>query len=715
MSDLPNVRLEGYEEFALVVFDKPESSANTFDRKTLDELDAILDGLARGSHKGVIFTSGKDNIFLAGADLVELSKLDADGIREVGQFGQSVFNKVAALPFPSAAAIHGACLGGGFEIALACDWRVASDDKATKIGLPECNLGIIPAWGGSTRLPRLIGLPGALDAILGGKQLAPRKAKKLGAVDATAPRHHIVREAAKLLRKGKPSRKGHGLTNNAIAASIIRRKVGKTLAAKTGGHYPAFPRALEVITRGVSTSIEKSLANEVDALSELTQTEACRSLVGVFFLQERAKRYQAPGTPRLEDDARIEAMAVVGAGVMGAGIAQWSAARGIEVVLKDIAREPLLKGLAVIQGLVTPLVKRKKLTRVEGRAILDRITPVDTDVPLTHCDLVVEAAVERMDIKKKIFEGLAARSRPDTILATNTSALSVSELAAATPGSERVVGIHFFNPVAKMQLVEVVRAEQTSPETLARAVAYVQQIGKMPVVVKDSPGFIVNRVLTPYLVEAGLIFAEGAPIKSVDKAMKRFGMPMGPLRLIDEVGGDVAGHVAEHQKSHYPDLIEIPDVLRTMAEKGLLGKKTGAGFYVYPKKGRPTPNEAVAALVSGGSGPDQDTMIKRMALLMVNEAARCLEEQLVESPEDIDFAMIMGTGFAPFRGGPLRHADSVGLDRIVADLESLESSVGKRFAPCALLKKLAAEGASFYEGVLPNAAPDASRTQPLEV
>ncbi|RMF76837.1 MAG: fatty oxidation complex subunit alpha [Acidobacteria bacterium] len=712
MDGLRNIRTErGDDGVIVVVFDKPDSSANTFDRRTLEELDTVLAGIEQdASCRGVVFASAKETIFVAGADLVELSRLDPDGIRAIGAFGQRVFQRVAALRVPTAAAIHGACLGGGFELALACDWRVASDDKATRIGLPECQLGILPAWGGSTRLPRLVGLPKALDAILGAKVMPAKKAKKLGAVDAVVPREYVVREARRSALGAAPRRKRHWLVNNRLAAAVIRRSAAKTLRRKTGGHYPAFFRALDVVTRSVSRSIERSLAAELDALCELTSTDVCRNLVRIFFLQERAKHYRVPDTPELPRDHAERRVAVIGAGVMGAGIAQWCAARGLDVILKDISTEALARGMATIADLVRGLEKRRKVTRVEARQILDRIRPTDRDVPLRHVDLVIEAAVERMDIKQAIFRDLAARSGPDTVLATNTSALSIAEIARATDRPQHVVGIHFFNPVARMQLVEVVRAADTSPETLARSVRFVQQIGKLPVVVRDSPGFVVNRVLTPYLVEAGRLFAEGVDVEAIDRAMKAFGMPMGPLRLIDEVGGDVAVHVARYQAQHFPDRVELPPMLETMVERGLLGRKAGRGFYVYPKKGRPTPNPEVRALAGGGSGerPSRQELQDRMALAMVNESARCLEERLVEAPEDIDFAMIMGTGFAPFRGGPLRWADSLGAGEVVRRLEELAQRHGPRFAPAELLVRMARENATFYKDDLPAPATDAA-------
>jgi 3-hydroxyacyl-CoA dehydrogenase/enoyl-CoA hydratase/3-hydroxybutyryl-CoA epimerase len=700
MAEAKNIRLERREDgIALVTFDRSGSSANTFDRATLDELEAIVDGLTGDAAcRGIVFTSAKPSIFVAGADLRELSQLTPPQMRAVAEQGQRVFGKIAALPIPTVAAIHGACLGGGFELALACDHRVCSNDGATKIGLPETQLGILPAWGGSSRLPRLVGLPTALDMILGAKQLAPRQARKRGIVDAAVPREHLLREAVGRTSRGKAEREQHRLTNNRIAAAVIRRQAGKTLARKTGGHYPSFPRALSVVSQGAVLPLRKSLELEREALLDLVQTPECRNLVQVFFLQERAKHLRAPDAPaRIGEEQRVEHVAVIGAGVMGAGIAQWCAAKGIDVVLQDVAAEPLARGLGTVQELVDGLVKRRKLTPTEGRQVIDRIRPTTERVPLGRVQVVIEAAVERMDLKRKIFADLAERAGDAALLATNTSALSISEIAESVPHPERVVGIHFFNPVAQMKLVEVVRARQTSPAAADRAVRFVQQIGKLPVVVADSPGFLVNRVLTPYLVEAGRLFAEGAPLEAIDRAMKRFGMPMGPLRLIDEVGGDVAGHVARHQAEHFGDRVAAPPVLARMEEAGLLGRKSGRGFYVYGRKGRPEVNKQVAGWAPrGGSRIDRRAMQKRMILQVINEAARCLEENVVAAPEDVDFGMIMGTGFAPFRGGPLRYADSVGIARIKQELDEHAEAYGARFEPCALIRSMAAEERGFY-------------------
>jgi 3-hydroxyacyl-CoA dehydrogenase/enoyl-CoA hydratase/3-hydroxybutyryl-CoA epimerase len=384
---------------------------------------------------------------------------------------------------------------------------------------------------------------------------------------------------------------------------------------------------------------------------------------------------------------------------MGAGIAQWLSSRQLPVILRDINAEQVAKGMAAIAKTYKDGAKRHVFTSLEARNGLDRIYPAPTEVPLRNVDLVIEAAVEKLDLKKKIFQSLDKLAGEDTILATNTSALPISELAASTHKPERVLGLHFFNPVHRMQLVEIVAARQTSPEVLQRALSFVQQIGKLPVVVKDSPGFLVNRILMPYLIEAGNLFESGASIGLLDNAMLDFGMPMGPMRLLDEVGIDVSLHVAQTIAANYGDRMRVPELLSKMSQAGLLGKKSGRGFYLHAKGKEPTENPAASGLLSGNTQnatPIADLQ-ERMVLLMVNEAARCLEEEIIPDPAEVDFAMIMGTGFAPFRGGPLRYADSVGITNIVASMTRLVDSGATHFAPCGLLRDLAAIGKNFYK------------------
>ncbi len=697
------------ENICVLTFDRPDSAANIFDKAALMELSDHINYVMCNSHiKGLVLTSAKKSIFIAGADLTQLSKAKTpDELRDMIELGQVVFNRLATLNIPTVAAIHGACVGGGYEVTLACDYRIASPDKVTKIGLPETQLGIIPAWGGSTRLPRLIGLPKALDVILGGKTLAAKPALKCGMVDDLVPREYLVEKACQLiLKRGmklrvRKTKLAHKVATLGPVVNFITKKVQKQVLGRTRGHYPAIPKALEVVTQGLSKSLDDSLGLERDAILELGTTEACKNLIRIFFLQERAKKLTgvpADAAPETKVTP-VKRVTVVGAGVMGGGIAQWSSARGLGVVLRDINHEALAKGLAGIAKVYDQAVKRHAMTKLEARDGMDRISASAVDVPLHSVDVIVEAAVEKMDLKKKLFAHLDSLAGPETILASNTSALSISEIATATQHPERVIGIHFFNPVHRMQLVEVVVGKRTSPEVVRRSVKFVQQIGKLPVVVKDAPGFLVNRILMPYLIESGHLFENGARVEDVDECMLEFGMPMGPLRLIDEVGVDVSHHVAADLASKFRDRMHCPEVLSKMLTDELLGKKNGKGFYLHSKKGKePVVNPRIDKYKSGTACAklNREELRTRMVLLMINEAARCLEGGIVEEAADVDFGMIMGTGFAPFLGGPLRFADSVGIPHIVDEMKRLADEE-LRFTPCNLLQTLAGTGQKFYK------------------
>lgn len=708
----------------VLTFDCPGSSANVFNESVLHELDEHLGIIERDERvRSLVLRSAKESIFIAGADLHALSaSVDAPaespspGLADFIELGQRVFAHLASLKVPTAAAIHGACVGGGLELALACDYRLASPDKATKLGFPETQLGILPAWGGCTRLPKLVGLPVALDLILKGKLVPARKALKLGLIDGTAPKERLLELARQWLRRGKRStshKLSVMLTNNRLAGRLTLPYVRTRLMRDTYGHYPAVLMALEVTCQGVGTPEYFSLKNEREAILQLANTEACHNLMRLFFLQERAKKVQAatgfslrPVPSRRASTTSvanplstppIKHPAVIGAGVMGAGIAHWLSSRKLPVLLRDLNPDAVARGMNAIHTNYDEAVKRHILTRHEARAGYDRIYPVTGEVPLANVDLVIEAAVERMDLKKDLFRKLAAATGPETILATNTSALSVSEIGDATSAPERVVGIHFFNPVHRMQLVEVVVGHHTDPLVLERAVRFVQQIGKLPVVVSDSPGFLVNRILMPYLMEAATLFIAGASIENIDGAMLEFGMPMGPLRLVDEVGIDVAHHVAETLTLHFADRMNTPPILKSMLAAGLLGRKREHGFYRHELK-TPQPNEAVRMFQQPvwAGRLSREELQRRMVLLMVNEAARCLEEEVVTAPEDVDFAMVMGTGFAPFRGGPLRFADAYGLGRIVHDLQHEADMGDPYFTPCSLLLRKAQRQETFY-------------------
>jgi 3-hydroxyacyl-CoA dehydrogenase / enoyl-CoA hydratase / 3-hydroxybutyryl-CoA epimerase len=686
----PSVVLQpGEDGIAFIRFDRSGSSVNVLDTATLRQLEVIVNDLDRRSLRGIIFVSSKPAVFIAGADLKELAATeDRAGLVELGQ---QIFTRIEALRCVTVAAIHGACAGGGLEISLTCDYRVASDAHVTKIGLPEVKLGLIPAWGGSTRLPRLIGLPRALKVILGGDLMPSAKALKLGLVDAIAPPERLTLLAERFVDKGKP-RRSFRHWGWIPAWQTVAALTRKSVLPKTRGHYPAASSAIDVVSKSVVRSIPQSLAAEKKAILALAEGDVSRNLIRLFFLQDRAKHLPAPKA------ASIEKTAVIGSGVMGAGIAQWFAARGKEVLLRDVGPEQLAQGLHRAEKLFSDAKRRGILSSCEARAGMDRIVPAEIAVQMNSIDLVVEAVSEDMQVKKTIFADLEERVRLDTILATNTSALSIAEISRGLRDPTRLLGLHFFNPVHRMKLVEIARGELTSDLAIDTAVAFVQRIGKLPVVVKDRPGFLVNRILLPYLLEAVRLLVAGAPIEAIDESMLDFGMPMGPLRLLDEIGLDVASDVGETLCKAFPDRMHTPDVFAQLLADNAKGKKTGRGFYEY-RSGRVVGVNRFA--ISRREADDKESLTREqlqepMVFLMINEAARCLEEGIVDDPRDIDFAMVMGAGFAPFRGGPLRHADHIGITKVTENLERLARSRERQFAPSNLLIEMTRQEKKFY-------------------
>ncbi len=647
---MPHLHLQIENSHATLTFGREGSSANLFDRPALIELSEALDALsAHPELAGLVIRSAKPSIFIAGADLNVLSSARGDDLRDLIELGQATFEKLARLPFPTVAAIHGACVGGGYELALACDWRLASDASATKIGLPETQLGILPAWGGTTRLPRLIGLPKALPLILGGKLLSPGAAKAKGLVDAVAPRENLERLALEYLSHGKRKPRSFLLLHHPLIVPLIAARARKSLLEKTRGLYPGPAAALEVAGRSCRGPVESGFLREKEAILRLVERPETRQLLRLHFLREQAKKHR----PVEAEPRTIDRCAVVGAGVMGSGIAYWLSTRKHTVVLRDIDDEALARGMKAIRKNYDESRSRRILTATEAARGLDRIVTSAVPVPLHRCDIVIEAAAERLDVKRKIFADLAARTRPDTLLATNTSALPIRELAGSISQPERLLGLHFFNPVHRMPLVEVVRTDTTSDQTLATAVAFVRQLGKLPVVVRDSPGFLVNRILMPYLVDAAELFEQGGDPQAVDDAMLDFGMPMGPLRLLDEVGLDIALHVARTLADAFPGRMSVPALLEKLVAEGHTGRKSGKGFYIYDKH-RISPDPAALELRSGNRSAPADTA-GRLAAAMIREARLCLDEGVAGSADDIDLAMVLGTGYAPFRGGPLQY------------------------------------------------------------
>ncbi len=691
----------GNDQICVLTFDRAESGANIFDDATLDELNEHLDFIENDAAlRGLIIASAKKSIFIAGADLKTLLQQAQSGeMRAFIAKGQKIFNRLADLKIPTVAAIHGASAGGGYEVTLACDYRIATDDPTTRIGLPETTLGLIPAWGGCTRLPRLIGAQRAAEVILKGKLYSAQEASKLGLIDEIAPRDQLIDCAREKLRAGKREVEGRAPASSASQELRAPRRYGN----------PAPERAWQIINETLSISPDESLRTELDAIVDLGKMESTQNLIRNFFLAEKYKK--GPSTP----SKRVVHAAVIGAGVMGSGIAQWLSSCGVTVILRDIAREQIDRGLANIEKIYADAVKRGLMTEQKAKEGRARIVASTAPMELRDVQFVIEAASEKMNIKKEVFSELAMEAGPKTVIATNTSALPVNVLAEVTVSPEHVVGLHFFNPVSRMKLVEVVITKETSEETRARSLAFVRQIGKLPVIVHDSPGFLVNRVLFPYLLDAAELFERGLDADKIDSALVQWGMPMGPLRLIDEIGVDIAVDIGNTLEKAYGRRDDVSAVLLWLRDGQMLGRKTGAGFYKYEGKAQ-TRNDSLSqwrrALhgePEGAEGPNippdwhrdprlrlnDEELARRLIFLMVNEAARCVEEKVVESAEDADYGMILGTGFAPFRGGPLRYAEHYGLNKVVEELERLAQSEEK-FLPCEILRKHARDGTKFH-------------------
>jgi 3-hydroxyacyl-CoA dehydrogenase/enoyl-CoA hydratase/3-hydroxybutyryl-CoA epimerase len=630
-----------------------------------------------------------------------------EGGAAAARFGQQTFDGLAKLPVPTVAAIHGTCLGGGTELALSCRHRVASDATETKIGLPEVQLGILPAWGGTSRLPRIIGLAPALEILLSGNPVTASKAKRLGLVTEVLPRDGFLEFALAFLRDrvrdgtGPPSpRRPRGARlveatppGRRFVLSAARRNV----MDRTGGHYPAPLRIIEAVGASLGRTLDEALEIEAAAAGDLIGSRVSKNLIHVFRLREGARK----GLRNLgAEPAEVSSLGIVGAGTMGGGIAQLAAVHGIRVRMKDVKVEAVGLALRHAAELLGSSVEKGRLTRREADAALALVSGGTDYSGFAPSDLVVEAVVERMDVKRAVFQELEREVEETCVLATNTSSLSVAQMSAALKAPGRLVGMHFFNPVHRMPLVEVVRAPASDDRAVATVFALSVRTGKVPVIVRDGPGFLVNRVLGPYLNEAGHLLGEGATIEAIDGAMTGFGMPMGPLRLVDEVGLDIVHHAGASLHAAFGERLAPASALAAIAASGRLGKKGGVGFYTHPKgdaKAAVDPTAYAASGVAPRPGaPPSEEIRDRLVLAMVNEAARTLADGIASSAADVDLAMIMGTGFPPFRGGLLRYADELGARTLVGRLEGYEAKLGVRFTPAPLLRDLASGGKTFY-------------------
>ena len=703
----------------LVLFDMAGKAVNIFNEEVLRELEKICDGLVSNtSMRALVVTSAKQTNFIAGADITGIKDIsDPHEGEMVAKEGHRIFGKFSYLPMPTFAFINGTCMGGGTELSLAADYRIGFNSPHVKIGLPEVMLGILPGWGGTQRLPRLIGIQKALDYILTGRRVPAKKAYRDGILDqlipAEIPENEIlpavfkfVNEALKPAGKARIAKKrkrGQNLQTMLLEKNPLGRKVlfdqaRKTVLKTSKGHYPAPLRALEAVQQGMAGSMSEGLAIEAKFLGELVVTPVCKNLVKVFQLTEELKKDN--GAPDFTGDAqKFDRVAVLGAGVMGGGIAQLLAAKNHPVRMKDINLPSIAKGMEQASKVFSGLVKKRRMRPNEMAEKMGLISGTTDYSGFHNADLVIEAIIEKLDIKKTVFAEVDKVVPEQAIIASNTSSLPVTEMAKATGRPEKVAGLHFFNPVHRMPLVEIIRAEQSSDATIVSLVEFSRALGKTPIVVKDSPGFLVNRILAPYMNEAAMLLEEGQKIDFIDKAMVKFGMPMGPLELYDEVGVDVAHKVAGILQEAYGDRMPASAVVEKMFKAGRYGKKSGAGFYKYNGKKKevdPETYKTLTGLFTEATAVPEIEIQERCLLMMINEAARCLSEEIVSCARNIDIGMIFGTGFPPFRGGLLAYADSLGAKVILQKLQYYSDKYGPRFEPAPLVGELAEKDGTFY-------------------
>ncbi len=652
MQQYQNWRLEtDNDQILWLYFDKQNASVNTINREVMLELSQIIDLVAADNgSKGLVIASAKKSGFIAGAEISLFNQFkDIEEATALLKQGQDILNKIEALKIPSVALIDGFCLGGGLELALACRYRIAEDGRKTRLGLPEVKLGIHPGWGGTVRLPRLIGGMQGMNMVMSGHTVSAKAAVKLGFVDAAVPKRQLVHAAKYYINHQPSAHKAtwlQSLSNQKFSRQLLGHFMRKQLKQKVSAqHYPAPFHALD---NWELVGVDSSAAYDREARScgKLFFSDTSQNLVRVFFLQEQLKA--------LAKDSGFKAqhVHVIGAGTMGGDIAAWCAVQGFTVTLQDM--EPRL---------IAPAIKRAKKLFVEklkeGNLVemaMDRLIPDVNGYGISKADVIIEAVVEDLAIKQKIFKMLESKAKPSAILATNTSSIPLDEINSVLQLPQRLVGIHFFNPVAKMMLVEVVQGQKTSKEVMDKAVGFVGKLDKLPLPVKSSPGFLVNRILMPYLLESMDLLNEGVPAPVIDKAMTSFGMPMGPITLADTVGLDVCLSVAKYLTQYFNTA--IPPKLIQMVEQKKLGRKTGEGFYRYDKNGKQLKMEAPAY------DKPLHEISDRLVLRMLNEAFACLREGVVQNGDLLDAGMIFGTGFAPFRGGPIHYAKTQGIQEL---------------------------------------------------
>jgi 3-hydroxyacyl-CoA dehydrogenase/enoyl-CoA hydratase/3-hydroxybutyryl-CoA epimerase/enoyl-CoA isomerase len=696
---------------AELVFDLQGESVNKFNQETLAELKEATEVLASSDVKGLLVTSAKDS-FIVGADINEFlvrfqeseDVIIADALK-----ANEVFSAVEDLPFPTVVAINGICLGGGMEMSLSCDYRVMSE-KA-KVGLPEVKLGLFPGFGGTVRLSRVIGADNAIEWIASGAEKRADAAFKDGAVDSVAKHENVKEDAFKLLEriaggeldyKNRRAEKKGKLQLNAIESMMVFETAKGFVAAKAGKHYPAPVEAIKTIQKHANFERDQAIAIEAKGFAKMAKTPVAQNLIGLFLSDQVIKKIAKNYTKISRD---VNQAAVLGAGIMGGGIAYQSAYKGTPILMKDINEDGIQLGLDEASKLLVKAVDRKKLTVAKMADTLNRIRPTLSYGDFDSVDVCVEAVVENVNVKKAVLAEAEGHLKDGAILASNTSTISINELAKALKKPEDFCGMHFFNPVHRMPLVEVIRGENTSEETIATVVAYAQKIGKTPIVVNDCPGFLVNRILFPYFGGFASLLRDGANFEKVDKVMEKFGWPMGPAYLMDVVGIDTGVHAQAVMADGFPDRMkqDFKSAMDVMFDEKRFGQKNNSGFYSYvtDKKGKPKKvtdekaHELVASVSNGAAEFDDQEIIDRLMIPMCLETVRCLEDGIVDTPAEADMGLIYGIGFPPFRGGALKYIDDLGAENFVAMCDKY-SALGKLYEPTDKLREMAKNNSKFY-------------------
>lgn len=704
--------VEMVDGVAVITFDLKGESVNKFSPAVIDEFTAVVDRLEQDqSVKAAVLISGKPGTFIAGADIDQFLEFKtAEDARKASAFGHTMMARIEKGRVPVVAAIEGACLGGGLEFSLACAYRIAAESPKTVLALPEVQLGLIPGAGGTQRLPRRVGLQVALDMILTGKNVRAKKALQTNLIDELV-HPSILRQvaiqrakelAAGTLERNRDVRK-HGakellLDDNALGRAVVFRQAREMTQKKSKGQYPALFAAIDAIQAGYSGNEAQGYAEEARLFGEMAMTPVCKQLMFLFYATTSLKK--DVGLPADVQARKVDRIGVLGTGFMGAGIASISVQQGVPVRFKDTAPAQVAKGVAAVKDVLKDRLSKRQITKQQFEDMMSLVAGTTEYTGFGRVPLVIEAVFEDLSVKHKVLAEAEAVLPHDAIFATNTSTIPIAKIAAASKRPEQVIGMHFFSPVHKMPLLEVIVTPRTAPEVTATVVEFGRRIGKTVILVNDAPGFFVNRILAPYINEAGLLLDEGVAVEAIDKAMAKFGFPVGPINLIDEVGLDVAGKSGAVMAEAFGGRMTPSKALTQVLGAGRLGRKGKSGFYQYDEKGKRGEVDETVYQIFGATGKrkqvEREDIQRRLSLAMVNEAARCLEEGIIRTPRDGDIGAVFGIGFPPFRGGPFRHIDSVGVADVVKQLEALDAQFPGRFTPAKLLVEMAREGKTFY-------------------